>query len=79
MNMDNVVHCNGVAMRDKEDWDGSYPYYEPTRLGFIVHLSKKANLSGVFTDKNRAEMAFRRYRGKIHEADMEMKAKKKGK
>jgi hypothetical protein len=75
--MDNVVHCDGVEMRDKKDWDGSYPYFEPTRKGFVVHLSKKANLAGCFTNRSRAEMAFKRYRGKILEADLKLKQGKK--
>jgi hypothetical protein len=77
MNMDNVVHCAGVSMRDKKDWDGSYPYYEATRLGFVVHVSHKASLAGKFTNYGRAEMAFKRYRGKIVEADERLKQGKK--
>ena len=79
MNTDNIIHCDGVDMADKSDWNGKYPYFEPTRLGFIVHVSKKANLAGVFTSRSRAEMAFARYRGTIVEADARMKEKKANK
>ncbi len=79
MNMDNIVQCNGLSTEDKDAWDEKYPYYEPTKAGFIVHMSKKSNLPGVFTNKEVAEKAYRRYRGKILEADLVMKAKKKGK
>jgi hypothetical protein len=76
MNMNNVIHCDGLEMRDKKDWDGTYPYYEPTRLGYIVHVSKKSSLAGVYTNKARAEMAFKKYRGKIIEADLKQKGNK---
>ncbi len=79
MNMDNKIHCQGLEMRDKKDWNGKYPYYEPTRAGFIVHLSKKATLQGVFTNRELGEQAYKKYRGKIVEADERMKANKKGK
>lgn len=79
MNMDERIICNGLDMRDKANWNKKYPYFEPTRAGFVVHLSKKANLPGVFTDRERAEMGYKRYRGKIYEADIKMKEKKKGK
>ena len=79
MNLDNKVKCDGLDMRDKRDWDGTYPYYEPTKAGFIVHLSEKADLPGFFTDWQRAAMAYRRYRGKIVEADRIMAEKKAAK
>ena len=77
--MDNTLHCQGLDMRDKKDWDGKYPYYEPTKAGFLVHLSKKANLQGTFTTKEIAVKAYNRYRGLIVEADARMKANKKEK
>ena len=79
MNLDNKIHVAGLDMRDKRDWDGTYPYYEPTKIGFVVHLSEKADLPGVFTDYQRAAMAYRRYRGKIVEADVVMAEKKEAK
>ena len=84
--VDERVHCNGIGMRDKKDWDGEYPYFEPTRAGFIVHLSVKSDLPGVFTDLERAKKGHARYLGAIYEADLRIaeakkakKAKKKGK
>ena len=84
--VDERVKCNGLGMRDKRDWDGSYPYFEPTKKGFIVHLSVKADLPGVFTDLERAKKGHAKYQGAINEADArialakkEKKAKKKGK
>lgn len=79
MNLDNNVKCAGLDMRDKRDWDGEYPYYEPTKAGFIVHLSEKADLPGFFTDYQRAAMAYRKYRGKIVEADVVIAEKKAAK
>lgn len=78
MTVDERVKCNGLDMRDKKDWDGKYPYIEPTKAGFVVHMSKRAKLPGVFTDRERAERAHAKYLGKIVEADERIKAKKKG-
>ncbi len=79
MNVDERVHCLGLDMSDKRDWDGEYPYFEPTKAGFLVHLSKKSKMAGVFTDRVRAERAHAQYLGKIREADDRMKANKKRK
>lgn len=72
------LHCNGLDMHDKADWDGSYPHYEATKAGFKVHLSKKSMLPGVFTDKERAILGYKIYQGKIIQAGPTGKAKKKG-
>ena len=83
MTSDERVVCNGYKSegdsQTRFEWDGEYPYYEPTRAGFIVHLNKKSKMAGVFTDKTRAERGYAKYLGKIREADERMKAKKKGK
>ena len=77
--VDERVHCIGLNMRDKKDWDGKYPYFEPTRAGFIVHLSVKSTLPGVYTDRERAIKGHARYLGAIYEADLRMAATKKDK
>ena len=78
MTVDERVHCIGLDMRDKSDWDGSYPYYEPTKAGFRVHLNKKSTLAGVYTDRERAEKGYALYRGKLEKIGPTGKAKKEG-
>lgn len=73
---DENVKCSGLDMRDKRDWDGTYPRFEATRRGFIVHLNTNSQMLGVFTDLVRAENAHKLYLGKIADADRKMAAKK---
>ncbi len=75
MTVDERVNCAGLDMRDKKDWNGDYPYFEPTRKGFLVHVNKKSTLPGIFTDETRAQIAYRKYKGKIVEADQKKAAK----
>ena len=78
MTSDERIICNGLDTKDKADWDGTYPYYEPTKAGFKVHLSKKSALPGVFTNKERAIKGYKQYRGRIAQIGPTGKAKKKG-
>ena len=78
MTVDERVICNGLDMHDKHGWDGTYPYYEPTKAGFKVHLSKKSCMPGIYTDRERAIKGYNQYRGKIAQIGPTGKAKKKG-
>ena len=62
MNVSNdTLHCQGLEMRDRKDWDGTYPRFEATKAGIVVHLNTRSKLPGVFTDEGRAQMAYKRY------------------
>lgn len=69
MNIDNLMHCQGLESKDRMDWDGTYPKYEATRTGIVVHLNKRSKMPGIFTDEGRARMAYNRYLGAIAEVD----------
>ena len=62
MNVSNdSLLCQGLDMRDRMDWDGTFPHFEATKLGIVVHINKRSKLPGVFTDEGRARMSYNQY------------------
>ncbi len=70
----------GHDPKDKRGWDGeTFPYYEPTKAGFVVHCSKSVTLPGVYTDERLAVIGWKRYRGKVIQSQIDLKAKREAK
>ena len=70
----------GVDRKDKLGWDGeTFPYYEPTKAGFIVHASKSVTFPGIYTDERLACIAYNRYRGNLNQAQIAQKEAREAK
>lgn len=70
----------GHDPKDKRGWDGeTFPYYEPTKAGFVVHASKSVTFPGIYTDERLASVAYARYRGNLNQAQIAQKEAREAK
>ena len=70
-----IVDVAGYDKYNKRGWDGeTFPFYEPTKAGFIVHASKSVTFPGTYTDERLAAIAYARYRGNLNQAQIAQKA-----
>ena len=69
-----VFTVRGHDPKDKRGWDGvTFPYFEPTKAGFVVHASKSVTFPGIYTDERLAQVAYNRYRGNLNQAQIAQK------